>query len=144
MVGLGMLMLALGLFGLFLRLRGSLYENAWLHRFSLAMAPAGFIALLCGWVTTEVGRQPYTVYGALRTVDSVSPIALPGIATSMIVFVVVYFIVFGAGLLILLRMMGVPPQVGETGPDARDPTRAAGTHPGPAQGPVVGHVDGAT
>jgi len=143
MVGLGMLMLALGLFGLLLRLRGSLYENVWLHRFALAMAPAGFIALLCGWVTTEVGRQPFTVYGVLRTVDSVAPIALPGIATSMIAFVIVYFIVFGAGLLILLRMMGVSPHVGEEGPDAHDPTRAAGTHPGPAQGPVVGHVDGA-
>jgi cytochrome d ubiquinol oxidase subunit I len=142
MVGLGVLMLTLGLFGLLLRLRGSLYENVWLQRFAVAMAPAGFIALLCGWVTTEVGRQPYTVYGVLRTADSVSPIALPGIATSMAVFVVVYFIVFGAGLVILLRMMGAEPHYGEAGPDARDPTRAAGTHPGPAQGAAVGHADG--
>ena len=140
MVGLGMLMLALGLLGLLHRLRGSLYESAWLHRFALAMAPAGFIALLCGWVTTEVGSQPYTVYGVLRTVDSVSPIALPGIASSMVIFVIVYFIVFGAGLLILLRMMGLEPHLGEEGPDARDPTRTAGTHPGPAQGAAVGHV----
>jgi cytochrome d ubiquinol oxidase subunit I len=138
MVGLGMLMLILGLSGLFARLRGSLYENPWLHRFALTMAPAGFVALLCGWVTTEVGRQPYTVYGVLRTVDSVSPIALPGMAASMIVFVIVYFIVFGAGLLILLRMMSVAPHAGEAGPDAREPTRTAGTHPGPAQGPAVG------
>jgi cytochrome d ubiquinol oxidase subunit I len=98
--------------------------------------------LLCGWVTTEMGRQPYTVYGVLRTVDSVSPIALPGIATSMVIFVIVYFIVFGAGLLILLRLMRAEPHVAETGPDAREPTRAAGTHPGPAQGSAVGHVDG--
>ena len=142
MVGLGMLMLALGLLSVLSRLRGSLYANVWLHRFALAMAPAGFIALLCGWVTTEMGRQPYTVYGVLRTTDSVSSIALPGIATSMIVFVIVYFIVFGAGLLILLRMMSAEPHRGETGPDARDPTRTSGTSPGPAQGSAVGHVDG--
>jgi cytochrome d ubiquinol oxidase subunit I len=142
MVGLGMLMFALGLFALLLRLRGSLHTNAWLHRCALAMAPAGFVALLCGWVTTEVGRQPYTVYGVLRTVDSVSPIALPGIATSMIFFVIVYFIVFGSGLAILLRMMGAEPHVGEEGPDAHDPARAAGTHPGPAQGPEVGRAEG--
>jgi cytochrome bd ubiquinol oxidase subunit I len=141
MVGLGMLMLLLGVFGLFLRWRGSFYENKWLHRFALAMAPAGFVALLCGWATTEVGRQPYTVYGVLRTVDSVSSIALAGVTTSMVVFVVVYFIVFGAGVAILLRMMGTEPHYGEAGPDARDPTRTSGTHPGPAQGSVVGHTD---
>jgi cytochrome d ubiquinol oxidase subunit I len=143
MVGLGMLMFALGAFGLLLRWRGTFYENAWLQRFALAMGPAGFIALLCGWVTTEVGRQPYTVYGVLRTVDSVSPIALPGIATSMVAFVIVYFIVFGAGVAILLRMMGAEPHYGETGPDVHDPTRTAGTHPGPAQGSAVGHAGGA-
>jgi len=141
MVGLGMLMLALGLLGFVMRLRGSLYTHVWLHRFALSMAPAGFLALLCGWVTTEVGRQPYTVYGVLRTVDSVSPIALPGIATSMVLFVIVYFVVFGAGLVILLRMMKAEPHLGETGPDARDPTRTAGTLPGPAQGSAVGQVD---
>jgi cytochrome d ubiquinol oxidase subunit I len=143
MVALGLLMFALGAFGLLLRWRGTFYANPWLHRFALAMGPAGFIALLAGWVTTEVGRQPYTVYGVLRTVDSVSPIALPGIATSMVVFVIVYFIVFGAGVAMLLRMMGAEPHEGETGPDAHDPTRAAGTHPGPAQGSAVGHAGGA-
>jgi cytochrome d ubiquinol oxidase subunit I len=143
MVGLGLAMVALGAFGVWLRWRGSFYENKWLQRFALLMAPAGFIALLCGWVTTEVGRQPYTVYGVLRTVNSVSPIALPGIATSMVVFVIVYFIVFGAGLAILLRMMGMEPHYGETGPDAHEPTRTAGTHPGPAQGSAVGQAGAA-
>ena len=122
MVGLGVLMLLLGLFGLFLRFRGSLYENSWLHRFALAMAPAGFIALLCGWVTTEMGRQSYTVYGLLRTADSVAP-------------------VFGAGLVILLRMLGTEPHLGEREPAARDPTRTAGILPGPAQGTAAGQVD---
>jgi cytochrome d ubiquinol oxidase subunit I len=140
MVGLGMLMLLQGVAGLYLRWRGSLYQSKWLLRFALTMGPAGFVALLCGWVTTEVGRQPYTVYGVLRTVDSVSAIALPGIATSMVAFVIVYFIVFGAGVAILLRMMGTEPHDGEKGPDAHDPTRTAGTHPGPAQGSAVGHA----
>jgi cytochrome d ubiquinol oxidase subunit I len=142
MVGLGMLMLLQGIVGLYLRWRGSMYQTKWLLRFALAMGPAGFVALLCGWVTTEVGRQPYTVYGVLRTVDSVSAIALPGIATSMVAFVIVYFIVFGAGLAIILRMMGAEPHDGEMGLDANDPTRTAGTHPGPAQGSEVGQSGG--
>ena len=57
-------------------------------------------------MTTEIGRQPYTVYGVLRTIDSVSPIALPGVATSFAIFVLVYFIVFGAGILIILPLDG--------------------------------------
>ena len=134
MVGLGMLMAALGVFSLWARWRGSFYSNPWLHRFALLMAPSGFVALICGWMTTEIGRQPFTVYGLLRTTDSVSPIALPGIAASMLVFVVVYFVVFGAGLLIILRMMAKEPDVGEAGPDPREPTRSAGQHPGPVQG----------
>jgi cytochrome d ubiquinol oxidase subunit I len=142
MVGLGMLMLLQGILGLYSRWRGSLYQTKWLLRFALAMGPAGFVALLCGWVTTEVGRQPYTVYGVLRTVDSVSAIALPGIATSMVAFVIVYFIVFGAGVAILLHMMGAEPHHGEEGPDADTPTRTAGTHPGPAQGSAVGRPGG--
>ncbi len=60
------------------RWRGTLFDNRWLHGAALAMAPPGFVAMLCGWMTTEIGRQPYTVYGVLRTADSVSPIALPG------------------------------------------------------------------
>ena len=56
------------------------------------MGPAGFVALLSGWVTTEVGRQPYTVYGLMRTADSVSPIGLPGVATSLALFAIVYFL----------------------------------------------------
>ncbi len=134
MVGLGFLMFALGLFGLYQRWRGRFYDSVWLHRFALVMAPSGFIALLCGWITTEVGRQPYTVYGLLRTTDSVSPIALPGIATSMVAFVVVYFVVFGAGLAFILRLMKASPQPNESDLDPHTPTRTAGIHPGPAQG----------
>ena len=134
MVGLGVLMAALGVLSLWTRWRGSFYSNPWLHRFALLMAPSGFVALICGWMTTEIGRQPFTVYGLLRTTDSVSPIALPGIATSMLVFVVVYFVVFGAGLMIILRLMAKEPEMGEAGPDPREPIRTAGQHPGLSQG----------
>ena len=130
MVGLGFLMFALGLYSLFNRWRGRLYRDRLMHWFALLMAPSGLIAMLSGWVTTEVGRQPYTVYGQLRTIDSVSPIALPGVATSLAVFAVVYFVVFGAGVMIILRLMAKPPVTGETGVRTDKPIRSAGIHPG--------------
>ncbi|HEU0135397.1 MAG TPA: cytochrome ubiquinol oxidase subunit I, partial [Allosphingosinicella sp.] len=73
MVGLGLLMFALGLWSLAARLRRRLFDWRWLHRFAVAMGPAGFVAVIAGWVTTEVGRQPYVIYGLLRTRDAVSP-----------------------------------------------------------------------
>jgi cytochrome d ubiquinol oxidase subunit I len=110
MVGLWLLA-AIGGWSLVQRFRGRLCEDPWLLR--AVMAPAGFIAVAAGWTTTEVRRQPFTVYGLLRTADSASPIALPAIATSFAAFVVVYFIVFGAGFVYILQLMRRPP--GETG-----------------------------
>jgi cytochrome d ubiquinol oxidase subunit I len=138
MVGLGFLMMAVGVAGLVLRRDGKIYEARWLQHIMVFMAPAGFIALLAGWVTTEVGRQPYTVYGMLRTTQSVSPIALPGVAASLAAFAVVYFIVFGAGLVFLLRLTMKPPEAGEQGPRTDTPLRSHGITPGPAtQVPVA-------
>jgi cytochrome d ubiquinol oxidase subunit I len=142
MVGLGLLMAVLGASSLLARWRGTLFTSRWLHWFALAMAPAPLVALLCGWMTTEIGRQPYTVYGVLRTADSISPIALPGIATSLAVFAVVYFTVFGAGLAVILRMMAKPPVAGETDIDPDLPIRSAGIHPG-LPGALAGGVAGA-
>ena len=133
MVGLGMLMAGVGMASLWLRYRRRLAETSWLQWLVVAMGPAGFIALLSGWVTTEVGRQPFTVYGMMRTVDSVSPIGLPGVATSLALFAVVYFFVFGAGVIILLRMMGTRPTVAEDDPHPQVPVRTAGITPGPTQ-----------
>jgi len=135
MVGLGFLMAALGAASLILRWRGRLYDARWFHGFALAMGPAGFVAVLAGWVTTEVGRQPFTVYGLLRTSDSVSPLAAPAVATSLIAFALVYFAVFSAGVFYLLRLMREPPRPGETGPREGDPVRAAGITPAPAMDP---------
>lgn len=125
MVGLGTLMLLLGAVALIQRLRGNMYESPWLHRSTIAMAPMGFVAVVSGWITTEVGRQPYTVYGLLRTVDSVAPLAAPAVAASLAAFAVVYFAVFGAGVFYILRLMAKPPAYVESGID-RGPMRASG------------------
>ena len=132
MVGLGFLMMGLGFVSLFLRWRGTLYETRWFHGWALAMGPAGFVAVLAGWTTTEVGRQPYTIYGLLRTSDSVSPLASPAVGTSLIAFVIVYFIVFAAGVFYMLRLMSKPPHPRETGPAPGELVRAAGITPAPS------------
>jgi cytochrome d ubiquinol oxidase subunit I len=129
MVGLGFLMLALGLLSLFARWRGTLYEFKLLHLFAMAMGPAGFIAVLAGWITTETGRQPFTVYGLLRTAESTSPLAAPAVGSSLIAFVIVYFAVFAAGVIYILRLMASPPHRGEEGPSPETPARAAGITP---------------
>jgi cytochrome d ubiquinol oxidase subunit I len=109
MIALGFAMLGLGVWSLYNRLRGRLYDAPWLHRASIAMGPMGFVAVLAGWVTTEVGRQPFTVYGLLRTSDSLAPVAAPAVAASLLAFIVVYFFIFGAGTFYLLRMMNKRP-----------------------------------
>lgn len=125
MVGLGFAMLGVGLFSLFQRLRGRLYDAPWLHRAALLMGPSGFVAVLAGWVTTEVGRQPFTVYGLLRTSDSLAPVAAPAVATSLLMFIIVYFFVFGAGVFYILRLMNRSALAAM--PDDDDgPLRAAG------------------
>ncbi len=138
MVGLGLLMLALGLFSLWERWRGRLYINRGLHRFAIAMGPAGFMAVMAGWITTETGRQPFTVYGLLRTTDSVSPLAAPAVGASLLAFIIVYFIIFAAGVLYILRLMAEPPHPGEPGPSSEQPVRTAGITP--AAGVVHGVV----
>lgn len=133
MVALGFLMAGVGIASLVLRRGGRLYHARWLQWLMVAMAPAGFIALLAGWVVTEVGRQPFTVYGLLRTTDSVSPIALPGVATSLAAFAIVYFIVYGAGFTYLLTLVARPPVPAEPGPHPGLPVRTAGITPGLAE-----------
>jgi cytochrome bd ubiquinol oxidase subunit I len=129
MVGMGFLMLGLGLLSLWMRCWGTLYESRLLHIFATAMGPAGFIAVLAGWFTTEVGRQPFTVYGVLRTADSASPLAAPAVGSSLLAFVIVYFVVYAAGLTYLFRLMAQPPHHGEQGPSGDMASHAAGITP---------------
>lgn len=131
MVGLGFAMVGIGLWSLLARARKSLYDWPWLHRAALIMGPSGFFAVLCGWVVTEMGRQPFTVYGLLRTAHSASPLDAPAVAASLAAFVVVYFAVFGAGVWYLLHLAKKPPEAHETGLDGT-PVRTAGVTPAPA------------
>ncbi|BCA60712.1 cytochrome ubiquinol oxidase subunit I [Sphingomonas sp. HMP6] len=138
MVGLGFAIFGLGLWSLFARWRGKLYDWKWLHRAGVLMGPAGFIAVIAGWITTETGRQPYTVYGLLRTVDSASPLAAPAVGASLVAFVLVYFAVFGVGTWYILRLIGKGVETGES--EISDaPIRTAGTTPSPAHQPE-GHA----
>ncbi|MDP8995406.1 MAG: cytochrome ubiquinol oxidase subunit I [Pseudomonadota bacterium] len=116
MVGLGFGMLGIGLWSLVARVRNRLYDSPWLHRFAVLAGPAGFIAVLAGWTTTEVGRQPFTIYGLLRTAQSAAPLDAPAVAASLLAFVVVYFVEFGAGIFYLLKLMAKPPQPHESVP----------------------------
>jgi cytochrome bd ubiquinol oxidase subunit I len=134
MVGLGLLMLLLSIVALALRRKGRLYEARWFQRWVLLMGPSGILALLAGWITTEVGRQPWTVYGVLRTVDSVSPLDAQQVGVSLLTFVVVYFLVFGLGIYYILKLM----KKGPTGADQRTVPSAA--HPALVSNPLY-HPD---
>jgi cytochrome bd ubiquinol oxidase subunit I len=128
MVGIGFLMLGLGLWSLWARWRKTIYDSKWLHRAAMLMGPSGFIAVLAGWYTTEVGRQPYTVYGLLRTSDSLANVDAEAVGASLIAFIVVYFVVFGAGVFYLLRLVMRTPETGDAELDD-GPTRSAGITP---------------
>lgn len=104
MVGAGLGMLGLGLWGLFLWWRGRLDEPGLFHRLAVPGGSLGFIAVITGWMVAEIGRQPYTVYNALRTADSVSPVSAAQVATSLLVFMVVYAIIFTAGTIYMARI----------------------------------------
>jgi len=133
MVAIGFAMLGLGLWSLHARLRRTLFENRILHRAALVMGPSGLVAVIAGWITTEVGRQPYTIYGHLLTADSAAPLSAPAVGASLIAFIVVYTAVFGAGTFYLLRLMAKAPKSdASSGVDPPDgPIRAAGITPAP-------------
>ena len=131
MVGLGFAMLGLGLWSLLARARGKLFDWGWLHRAALVMGPSGFVAVIAGWVTTEVGRQPFVIYGLLRTADAASPLAAPAVAASLLAFVVVYTACFSVGTWYILRLMNAPPRQHEPGIEntGDGPIRTAGITP---------------
>jgi cytochrome d ubiquinol oxidase subunit I len=110
MVGLGLLMIALGLWSWLLRRGDRLYANRHFLRFAVAMGPAGLVAILAGWITTEVGRQPWVVYGLLRTADAVSQHGALPVGLTLAMFVVAYFFVFGIGIAYVLRLVRKGPQ----------------------------------
>ncbi|WP_417664268.1 cytochrome ubiquinol oxidase subunit I [Pseudidiomarina donghaiensis] len=110
MVGIGLLMVLVGLWSGYLRLRGKLFDSPWLQRSAVFMGPMGFVAVIAGWIVTEVGRQPWVIHGLLRTSDAASPIDAVGVGASLVAFIVVYFLVFGAGTVYILRKMADNPE----------------------------------
>jgi cytochrome bd ubiquinol oxidase subunit I len=122
MVGLGMLMLLLGLGGAFMRWRRSLYSSRLFLRAAVVMGPTGLIAILAGWITTEMGRQPWVVYGLMRTRDAVSNHSPLVLSTMLVIFVVMYFLVFGTGISYMLKLVNA-------GPDVDDGHAGSGTAP---------------
>ena len=122
MVGLGFLMLGLGLWSLWLRRQDRLYDARPFLRFALLMGPAGLIAVLAGWFTTEIGRQPWVVYNVLRTADGVSNHSAPTMAATLGLLVVMYVIVFGVGVSYLLKLIARGPDEEGDDPAAEDYT----------------------
>jgi len=111
MVGVGVIMLVVAIAGQVLRLRGRLWRSVWFLRLCQWVAPLGFVAVIAGWTTTEVGRQPWTVYGLLRTADSVTP-SLTGtdVALSLAFYIVVYLIMFPTGIAFMAGLVRRGPQ----------------------------------
>jgi cytochrome d ubiquinol oxidase subunit I len=126
MVGLGVLMISLGVWSAWLRWRGALWRSRLFLHFAVWMGPSGIIAILAGWFTTEMGRQPWVVYGLFRTVDAVSTHGELQLGITLITFVLVYIAVFGTGIGYLLRLIrkGPVPHEGQHPPKGgpgRDP-----------------------
>jgi cytochrome bd ubiquinol oxidase subunit I len=122
MVGLAFLMVLLGLWGAWTRLRGMLYTCRPLLWFAVLMGPAGLIAILAGWITTEMGRQPWVVYGVMRTRDAVSNHSVLALSASLSLFIVVYIAVFGTGVSYLLKLVAAGPDA-HAAPDADHPNK---------------------
>ena len=123
MVALGVMMVVAGVWSLLLRRRGRLHQSRPFLRYVLWMGPSGLVALLAGWFTTEIGRQPWVVQGLLRTADAVSPHGVEQMTLSLALFVVIYFAVFGVGALYVLRLV------------ARGPARVFDQRPAEEGGP---------
>ena len=123
MVGIGMLMIAAGLIGAFLWWRGLLFNARW-YLWPLSLAwPAGFIAILAGWWVTETGRQPWLVYGILRTKDAASPVSAEAVLTTLVAFVIVYSIVFSMGIYYINRLIEKGPTGASVKPSEGVPSR---------------------
>jgi len=117
MVGIAILMLVIVVVGQVLLRTGRLFRSSWFLRLCQWTTPIGFMAVIAGWITTEVGRQPWTVYGLLRTADSVSPsLTATDVAISLAFYMVVYLIMFPTGIAFMAGLVRGGPQGPETEP----------------------------
>jgi cytochrome d ubiquinol oxidase subunit I len=110
MVGLGVLMLIIGFAGAWLWFRGRLFDTRWYLQYVQYAWPLGFIAILAGWYTTEIGRQPWIAQGILRTADAASPVHAGAVLTTLILFVLVYGVVFSMGIYYINRLIEYGPK----------------------------------
>jgi len=126
MVGIGLLLLAIGWIGAWLWWRGRLFASAWYLKPVGRCWPLGFIAIIAGWMVTEIGRQPWVAYGVLRTADATSPVSGSALAVSLVLFVLVYCVVFSIGIRYIYRMLRAGP-----GPvqQAQEPAEALPNRP---------------
>jgi cytochrome d ubiquinol oxidase subunit I len=138
MLGIGVAMLALVVLGWILRWQGHFYDRIWFLRLCEWSMPLGFIAILAGWTVTEVGRQPWTVYGLMRTVDSVTP-SLTGfdVLVSLLFYMAVYLVVYPVALIYIVRTVRAGPATGdeaESPIESGRPRRPVDALPGAAPG----------
>jgi cytochrome bd ubiquinol oxidase subunit I len=133
MLGLGVYMIAAALFGAWLLWRGRLFETRWYLRILAQTWWVGFVAVIAGWMVTESGRQPWIIEGILRTADAVSPVPGASVATSLILFVLIYLIVFSFGIYFINRLVDRDMPTGPIGQEG--PPRLAAGHPHPFSPP---------
>ena len=105
MAGIGSLMMLTGFLGAYLYLRGRLFDTRWYLMLCRLTSPLGFVAIIAGWVVAEVGRQPYVVYGVMRTADAVSPVAAGTVGFSMLLYGTAYSLLFVAGAIYIQRIL---------------------------------------
>jgi cytochrome bd ubiquinol oxidase subunit I len=105
MVGIGLLMIAAGWVGIVLWLRGDLFKTRWYLWLVARAWWMGFVAVICGWIVTETGRQPWIIDGILRTSDATSPHSAASVAVTFALFVIVYGIIFGFGIYYMNRLI---------------------------------------
>lgn len=129
MVGIGFLMIALGWWGVWKLWRGGIERNRFFLQLLRRCWPLGFVALIAGWLVTEIGRQPWIATGILRTSQAVSPVGAPQVAVSLGLFVVVYFVVFGVGIWYVWRMIRKGPEPAMPGPETLPTRPLAGAQP---------------
>jgi cytochrome d ubiquinol oxidase subunit I len=124
MVGLGVAMIALGLWGAWLYWRhgGPQHSRPYLWA-CVAMGPTGFVAVIAGWVVAEVGRQPWVIYGVLRTADAASPVSAGQVSASLLAFMAIYAVVFSTGALYILRLINQGPMASPERPQDAAPIR---------------------
>ena len=111
MVGIGLLLLLTALVGLLLRVKGHLYTRKWFHRWCIAIAPLGFIASISGWLTAEIGRQPWVVYYLLKTSNAVSAIRMEEVIISFILLLLAYGVIFGFYLYYVFKLIRLGPNM---------------------------------